>query len=63
MTAPKPYSDAVFIDGQQGAGDRRLAPFGEPREHWAQREHEHRQYSEQQRAFDGPDRRDAADSA
>ena len=61
ITPPKPYSDAVFIDGQQGSGDRRLAAIGEPREHGPPGEHENRQYAEQQRAFHRPDRRHAGD--
>ncbi len=61
MTAPKPYSEAVFIDGQQSAADRRLAAFGEGFLQLAEGEDEDGQNAGQQRAFhrpDGADRRD-----
>ena len=56
ITAPKPYSEAVFMDASRAPATAALRAFGERRGHRPPGEHQHGQDAEQQRAFDGPDR-------
>ncbi len=51
ITAPKPYSEAVFIEASSAPPIAVLRAFGEIRRDRAPGEHEHREDADQQRAL------------
>ena len=56
ITAPKPYSDAVFIDASSAPPIAAFVPSANFRRDRTEREHEHGDNARQQRAHDRPDR-------
>ena len=58
ITAPKPYSEAVFIDASSAPPMAALLPSANLAITGLPREDQHGEDADQQRAFDRPDRRD-----